>query len=110
MSYTAGTWTPEWYANASEESKLEFKSWLSNTLVSQSSVTVKFTKANAEERVMNCTLNTAVINAAYETGSEQPSNDIQELQTGDAFTVWDLDLVNWRCFRLDRLLEITYDQ
>lgn len=110
MSYTAGTWTPEWYASASEESKLEFKSWLSNTLVSQSSITVKFTKANAEQRTMNCTLNAAVINAAYETGSEQPSNVILDQQTGDAFTVWDLDVENWRCFRLDRLLEITYDQ
>ena len=110
MSFNPDNWNPDWYANANEENKLEFKSWLSNTLVSQSSITVKFTKANAQERIMNCTLNAAVINAAYETGSEQPSNDILDQQTGDAFTVWDLDVENWRCFRLDRLLEITYDQ
>jgi hypothetical protein len=110
MSYTAGTWTPEWYASASEESKLEFKSWLSDILISQSSITVKFTKANAEQRVMHCTLNPAVVNAAYENGSPRPMNEILELQLGDSYTVWDLDVENWRCFRLDRLLEITYDQ
>lgn len=110
MSFNPDSWNPDWYANANEENKLEFKNWLSTTLIAQSSVTVKFIKANGDERIMNCTLNPAVVNAAYENGTPRPMNEILDLQQGDAYTVWDLDVENWRCFRLDRVKEITYDQ
>jgi hypothetical protein len=110
MSFDPTNWNPDWYATASDESKLEFKAWLSNILSTQTSITVKFIKANGDDRIMNCTLNPAVVNAAYEEGSVRPMNEILDLQAGDAYTVWDLDVENWRCFRLDRLKEITYDQ
>jgi hypothetical protein len=106
MSFDISTWSPSWYATASNDEQVEFKSWLSDYLINNEKITIKFNKANGDERIMNCTLNPAVVNAAYENGSPRPMNEILDLQDGDAYTVWDLDVENWRCFRLDRLKEI----
>jgi hypothetical protein len=108
MAFEITSWTPEWYASATDDDKLDFKNWLSEYLINNDVLNIKFIKSDSTERIMNCTLKASVVNAAYENGSVRPVNEIQDLQQGDAFTVWDIDAENWRCFRLDRLLEINY--
>lgn len=55
-------------------------------------VTVTFTKANGEERVMRCTL--------IESYIQEKGKGVRKVNA-DVISVWDLDKNGWRSFRKD---------
>jgi hypothetical protein len=64
-------------------------------------VSVKFTKVDGTERVMNCTLSENLLPSdafASKAENERPHNP-------EVTPVWDLDKNAWRCFRNDSVLE-----
>lgn len=63
-------------------------------------VTVKFTKADGTERVMNCTLQPSVA-IPYEKKTDR----VKETNE-DVVPVWDIDKSAWRSFKLSALTSI----
>lgn len=59
--------------------------------------TVKFTKANGEERDMTCTLDMTFIPEAH--APQDPSKSYHE----ESVKVFDVNLQEWRSFRFDRV-------
>lgn len=59
---------------------------------------VTFTKANGENRVMNCTLKKEVLK---ESLGESYTEDTNSRDTADVVTVLDTDKNAWRRFRVD---------
>lgn len=60
-------------------------------------VTVTFTKVNGDERVMKCTLRSELIpNAPIQNGELV----IEQKQTSNNVSVWDVDASGWRSFRV----------
>ena len=68
---------------------------------------VEFSKADGTRRVMNCTLNEAVLPPAKKDDplTQKKVRAINE----DAQVVWDIDKKAWRSFRWDRLKRIDFD-
>ena len=64
-------------------------------------VTVKFKKANGEERLMNCTLLPSMIPQTYNENAEA-----ERKQNPDVVAAWDVDKQGWRSFRIDSIIEI----
>ena len=60
---------------------------------------VVFTKANGEERIMNCTLHDSVL-------PEQPISGIKKKENKEVLSVWDVDANGWRSFRMDSIKEV----
>ena len=60
---------------------------------------VVFTKANGEERIMNCTLHDSVL-------PEQPIREIKKKENLEVLSVWDIDANGWRSFRMDSIKEV----
>ena len=60
---------------------------------------VVFTKANGEERIMNCTLHDSVL-------PEQPIREIKKKENLEVLSVWDIDANGWRSFRIDSIKEV----
>ena len=65
-------------------------------------VTVKFKKSNGEEREMNCTLKEGIV-VPY-----QPKTDNTKKQNLEVLPVWDIDKKEWRSFRYDSIISITF--
>ena len=63
--------------------------------------TVRFTKVDGSERTMRCTLAESNI-----PSDKRPKEGASASTTGSALRVFDLDLGEWRSFRLESL--ITY--
>lgn len=59
-------------------------------------VSVKFIKANGEERIMKCTLNPSLIKDTYEKKTERVKKENEEV-----VGVWDVEKQAWRSFRID---------
>lgn len=59
---------------------------------------VTFTKANGENRVMNCTLKPDVLK---EVLGETYEDNAESRDTNEVITVMDTDKNNWRRFRVD---------
>lgn len=59
-------------------------------------VSIVFTKANGEDRVMQCTLNPALIKDTYEKKTDRIKKPNEE-----TMSVWDVEKQAWRSFRLD---------
>lgn len=65
--------------------------------------TVKFTKVNGEERLMECTLKNDII-----PENMQPKDDDTGVQrTLDVVRVYDVRAAGWRSFRVENVLEFT---
>ena len=65
--------------------------------------TVKFTKVNGDERLMECTLKNDFIPADM-----QPKDDDEGVQrTLDVIRVYDVRAAGWRSFRVENVLEFT---
>ena len=60
---------------------------------------VVFTKANGEERIMNCTLHDSVLPESTMLESTKKVNP-------DTISVWDIDANGWRSFRMDSIKDI----
>jgi len=67
-------------------------------LLRENSVKIIFTKVNGEERVMNCTL---VKDRLPVTESDKEPRDLK-----NTISVWDLDVNNWRSFRVDSVKSV----
>ena len=65
-----------------------------------SEVTVTFTKANGEERVMRCTTDLGLVPAASHPKGERVPNP-------ETKPVWDLDKMGWRSFRYDSVIKFS---
>lgn len=78
------------------------KRLLIDTMKAKSAV-VEFTKINGEVRTMFATLKPALLPARE--GKEAPVK--QRRQSEHALPVFDLELQQWRSFRLDRLQSVT---
>lgn len=67
-------------------------------------VTVTFTKVNGDERVMKCTLRSELIpNAPIQNGELV----IEQKQTSNNVSVWDVDASGWRSFRVASVKSIS---
>lgn len=79
----------------------EFREWIVG-LLSDSNVTITFTKKDGTERTMKCTRNTAFIPTEQlpKEGSTEPTS---------AVPVFDLDAQGWRSFIPSNIIRIEYD-
>ena len=98
-----------YYCEAAEPEREEFRKWIKNVLQTEK-VTVEFTKADGSTRVMNCTLSEDH-GAKYvmHENKEAPSDPAQPKKVNnDICKVWDIDQGAWRSFRWDRLKQIEF--
>lgn len=70
----------------------------------ESVCTVKFTKVNGEERLMECTLKNEIIPESMQPNNED-DNGVQ--RTLDVIRVFDVRAAGWRSFRVENVLEFT---
>lgn len=68
-------------------------------MLTNSVVTVTFTKVNGEERVMRCTLL-----SEYMPSGTGPT--LLQESTGDNISVWDTEANGWRSFRVSSIKSI----
>jgi hypothetical protein len=67
-------------------------------------VSVTFTKVNGEERVMKCTLRSDLIpNASSQNGELF----VEQKQSSNNVSVWDVDANGWRSFRVANVKNIS---
>ena len=71
-------------------------------LLRSSVVTVTFTKANGEERVMKCTLLGEYVPNAATNGRVLLTEN-----TGNSISVWDVEANSWRAFRVDSVKNVS---
>jgi len=62
---------------------------------------VTFTKINGDKRVMNCTLNSAVVPQTEKT-TETKKKKLDE----NLLSVWDTDANGWRSFKIDSIIGV----
>ena len=65
-------------------------------------VTVKFKKSNGEEREMKCTLKEGIV-VPY-----QPKTENTKKHNDEVLPVWDIDKNEWRSFRYDSIISVTF--
>lgn len=87
--------------------KVDFKEsknleWLLGVLRTEERVEIKFTKTDGTERVMNCTLKEGVV-PPHEKKTER-TKKVNE----NVLPVFDIDKKEWRSFRLDSILSISF--
>lgn len=87
-------------ANWEQKEKDELATWL-HGLLNQGIVSVKFEKKDGTVREMNCTLKDV---PTYEKKTETPRKTNDEVMS-----VFDVDLQEWRSFRLVSLKEINFE-
>lgn len=78
-----------------------FKPWFNDHL-RMGPVTVKFFKTDGSERIMNCTLKEDMI-TPYEK-----KTDRVKVPNDEVCAVWDLDKNEWRSFKYDNVIEVTF--
>lgn len=65
-------------------------------------VEVHFTKVNGDNRVMRCTLLPSYLPESYRNSSEEQAEEKKfHRENLDVISVWDLDALGWRSFRID---------
>ena len=79
----------------------EFAEWLRGYL-SESTITVTFTKKDGTNRVMKCTKQQDLI------PSEKQPKGTGSTPTGDAVAVFDLDAKDWRSFNTSNITRIEW--
>ena len=97
------TWTPSWYAAATEEQQAEFRTWFIG-LLQDERVNVTFTKADGTERHLHCSLHPDLIPAAQQQNEQTSTRKRSEA----AQSVWDLDKQAWRSFRWDSIQQFSF--
>lgn len=96
------------YQEADEPNKAIMRDWV-RSLLQKQPVTVTFIKADGTERAMRCTMNWDFIPADSikpVTESAAPAKPRKEPDPA-VMRVYDLDVSEWRSFRMDRLKSIT---
>lgn len=93
------------YQEADETNKTIMRDWV-RSLLQKQPVTVTFIKADGTERAMKCTLNWDFIPAKEHVKPVTESAKPRKEPDPAVFKVFDLDLEEWRSFRIDRLKSI----
>lgn len=75
------------------KTKEELKEYLLNN-----NATVVFTKADGSERTLICTLQESVFPAVEQTETKKVKKE-----NPDTLSVWDLENLGWRSFRMDSI-------
>ena len=69
---------------------------------------VTFTKVNGEQRVMTCTLDPMVVPPVPEPKKLAEGQQPRVKKPNDAVvSVWDINAVGWRSFRIDNVTDVT---
>lgn len=66
-------------------------------VLKEGNAVVTFTKADGTERVMLCTLREEMLPEATESKRKKPNDEV--------ISVWDLDKLAWRAFRVDSVTD-----
>lgn len=85
----------------------EFAEWLRDYL-SESTITVTFTKKDGTDRVMRCTRDSSVI-PLEKLPKEDPAKPVKA-PTTDAVQAFDLELGEWRAFNTSNIKRIEWDR
>jgi hypothetical protein len=80
---------------------VEGKDWLKSLLLERV-VKVTFTKKDGSERVLTCTLNSALIPQKV-TESEVVEGKPERAKSTESLAVYDVELDGWRSFRWDSI-------
>jgi hypothetical protein len=67
-------------------------------------VNVTFTKVNGEERVMRCTLRGDLVPNTVKNNGEVV---VEQKQTSNNVSVWDVEKNGWRSFRVENVKSIS---
>jgi len=81
--------------------KDEIKNQLKNNIG-----TIKFKKKDDSVRIMKCTLSEELLPESDFTPEEYTP---KKISNPDSLAVWDLDKLAWRSFRLDSILEYSFE-
>lgn len=76
-------------------------------ILREGKVTVDFTKVDGTKRVMNCTMADALIPADLQPKAPNPDAPVRKVST-ETLRVFDLDIQEWRSFRVDSVNEIRF--
>ena len=105
------------YQEGDDQVKLQIREWVRG-LLTNSEVTVTFTKADGTDRDMKCTLNwdlippqpqkttTGPVDGIVLESAKKPRKEPKEPDPA-VIKVYDLEAQAWRSFRMDRLKKIT---
>ena len=110
-NFSPADWKPDWYQQACDDQKINFRNWLQKTLMNER-MNVTFTKTDGTERHMHCTLNHELVPSLYDLDADV--NKTEEAQQArkpnlEVLSVWDLDKAAWRSFRLDKIKYFSYN-
>lgn len=95
--------TGNFYAEANNEERTQYRDWL-KVLLESTRLTVVFTKADGTDRTMVCTLSEqegAKYSITESTNKRKPNEDV--------CVVWDCEINNWRSFRWDRIKGVKFN-
>jgi hypothetical protein len=68
--------------------------------------TIKFKKKDNSIRIMKCTLSEELL---PESDFNPETYKSKKISNADSLAVWDLDKLAWRSFRLDSILEYSFE-
>lgn len=88
------------YCRADDLDREHFRNWMRG-LLSESTVTVEFEKADGTHRSMICTLSETL-------GAKRVNTPAERVPNPDVCVVWDCEQDAWRSFRWDRLKRIEF--
>jgi hypothetical protein len=109
------------YQEANDANKAIIRDWV-RSLLQQQAITVTFIKSDGSDREMRCTLNgdlippapvkPAVVTASATTNIDGllesvPNKKPRKQPDEHSIRVFDLDKMEWRSFRFDRLKKVT---
>jgi hypothetical protein len=92
-------------SNLSESELTVFKEWLKGQLA-YGATTVIFTKKDGTERVMQCTISTALVPAEIIVEGVEPKKEKKVNE--DVCPVYDLEAKSWRSFRWDSVNSVEF--
>ena len=94
--------TENYYAQADEKQRKEFREWLKG-MMHVGPIKVTFKKKDGSLREMNCTLEEGVV-----VPHEKTTDRVKEVNE-EVCPVWDIDKGAWRSFRYDAITTINIE-
>lgn len=106
MSFSLETWNKDWIKSATEEEKLEFRSFFISTLKEQR-MNVSFIKTDGTLRHLHCSLHPDLL-PMREVKEVDETKKPREVNL-DVVATFDLDKKAWRSFRLDSVQDFSFN-
>jgi hypothetical protein len=103
MNPLLDSWTPNWYARASEGDQAGFREWFRGVLRTER-VNICFIKSDGTERWLHGSLHPDLIPEDKLQKEEASTRKRSE----EAQIVWDIDKQDWRSFRWDSIKEFSF--